>query len=76
MNFVYVSFFEKARRYVSYQNYKSSSGHSKGLFYEINLYTRDGSSNHHTSRVMGSTYDRDNSHDLNAGPIKGAHWLG
>jgi len=59
----------------SYKNYKSASGHSKGLFYELNLYTKDGVSRHHTSRVTGSQFARDNSHDEHPGPTKGSHWL-
>ena len=63
------------KRANSYQNYKSTSGHPKGLFYELNLYTGDGHSNHHTIRVTGSNYTRDNAHDLKAGNTKGPHWL-
>jgi hypothetical protein len=59
----------------SYKNYKTASGHKKGLFYELNLYTKDGRSNHHTSRVTGSNYTRDDSHDQHHGSTKGRHWL-
>jgi len=44
----------------SYQNYKSPSGHPKGLFYELNLYN----STPKTSTVTGTNYVRDNSHDI------------
>lgn len=63
------------RRANSFKNYKSTTGHPKGLFYELNLYTMDGSSKHHTSRVTGSHYTRDDSHDKQHGTTKGAHWL-
>ena len=59
----------------SYKNYKSRSGHPKGLFYELNIYTRDGRSNHHTSKTTGSNFDRDATHDQNYGSTKGKHWL-
>lgn len=59
----------------SFKNYKSNSGHPRGLFYELNLYTKDGISHHHTSRVSGSTYERDSSHDQKPGTSKGKHWL-
>jgi len=62
------------RRANSYKNYKSADGHPKGLFFELNLYTPSGSSAHHTSRVQGSTYTRDDSHDKCSGPTKGPHW--
>jgi hypothetical protein len=58
----------------SYQNYKSATGHPKGLFYELNLYNGDGRSKHHTSRVKGSTFERDDNHDQNYGSTKGKHW--
>ncbi|KAL7581107.1 hypothetical protein ACA910_005908 [Epithemia clementina (nom. ined.)] len=63
------------RRANSFQNYKSSGGHPKGLFFELNLYTHEGQSNHHTSRVKGSTFSRDNSNDQEQGSTKGPHWL-
>lgn len=62
------------RRANSYKNYKSDKGHKKGLFYELNLYTPSGSSAHHTSRVKGSAYARDDSHDQRPGFTKGPHW--
>ncbi len=69
-----ISDYKKAN---SYKNLKTSSGegHSKGLFYELNLYLNDDSkSNHHTSTTSGLSYDRDNSHDGNIIQTKGQHW--
>lgn len=63
------------RRANSYKNYKSALGHPKGLFYELNLYTKDAVSTHNTSRVTGSHFARDDSHDMRPGHTKGAHWL-
>lgn len=65
------------RRANSYQNYRTpkGTGHANGIFYELNLYTSDGRSAHHTSRVHGSQYARDASHDVNPGATKGKHWL-
>jgi hypothetical protein len=63
------------RRANCYKNYKSKGGHPKGLFYELNLYTRDGRSTHHTSRVHGSTFSRDDGHDQAQGSTLGKHWL-
>jgi len=45
----------------SFKNYKSTDGHPKGLFYELNLYTSRGGSAHHTSRVQGAQFPRDDS---------------
>ena len=59
----------------SYHNYKTDLGHPKGPNYELNLCTRDGKSRHHTSRVKGIHFQRDDSHDLNHGTTKGRHWL-
>ena len=58
----------------AYHNYVSKSGHAKGLYYELNLYTPDGQSKHHTTRVKGIHFGRDDSHDQNYGTTKGRHW--
>lgn len=63
------------KRANSFKNYKSSGGHPKGLFYEVNLYTSDGRSGHHTSRVSGSNFPREQGHDQQHGITKGSHWL-
>ena len=62
------------KRANSFKNYKSSGGHPKGLFYEVNLYTFDGASHHHTSCVSGSIYSRKSEHDQSHGKTKGRHW--
>jgi hypothetical protein len=61
----------------SFKNYKTTPGigHEKGLFYELNLYTSTGISHHHTSRVKGTRFERDDSHDQRSGITKGQHWL-
>lgn len=48
------------KRANSYQNYKSTTGHPKGLFYESTL----SGSAPKTSTVTGTKYVRDNSHDI------------
>ena len=58
----------------AYHNYMTNLGHPRGLYYELNLYTPDGQSNHHTSRVKGINYLRDDSHDLKYAITKGQHW--
>lgn len=61
----------------SYKNLKTNrnEGHSKGMFYELNLYTNSiNYSNHHTSRVNGSNYLRDSTHDKELVKTKGTHW--
>ncbi len=63
------------KRANSFKNYKTKEGHPKGLFYELNLYTVDGNSMHHTSRVGGSSYPRGSEHDKDHGTTKGPHWL-
>ena len=54
------------RRANSYHNYVTDAGvgHPKGLYFELNLYTMGGVSPHHTSRVKGIDFVRDDSHDL------------
>jgi hypothetical protein len=66
---------EGFQRANSFKNFKASGGHPKGLFYELNLYTRDGRSRHHTSRVTGSAFHRDDTHNQKHGATKGRHWL-
>lgn len=58
----------------AYHNYMTNLGHPRGLYYELNLYTPDGQSNHHTSRVKGINFLRDDSHDFKHGTTKGRHW--
>ena len=61
----------------SFKNFKTEKGvgHSKGLYYELNLYSASiRYSNHHTSSTTGSTFVRDSSHDINQVQTKGPHW--
>lgn len=61
----------------SFKNFKTGRGvgHAKGLFFELNAYTRRGApSAHHTSTVSGAQFDRDASHDGASVPTKGLHW--
>jgi hypothetical protein len=65
------------RRANSYKNFKTERGHGheNGLYYELNLYSQDGTSRHHETRVKGINYVRDDAHDIHHGTTKGRHWL-
>ena len=66
------------RRANSWRNFRTmpGQGHPNGLFFELNLYTRDASyvSNHHTSQQAGNTHVRDMTHDGDTVATKGTHW--
>ena len=66
------------RRANSWRNFRTmpGQGHPNGLFFELNLYTRDASyvSNHHTSHQTGNAHLRDMTHDGDTVATKGAHW--
>ena len=75
--FVEVNDIDGYKRANSYKNIKTNrnEGHDKGMFYELNLYTKSTNySNHHTSRVNGSNYLRDSTHDKESVETKGTHW--
>jgi hypothetical protein len=62
----------------SFKNFKTGrgTGHKKGMFFELNLYTSDETlvSNHHTTQCTGNRYDRDSGHDGETVSTKGTHW--